>query len=297
MIRSTLLLLWTLAFVSTWAAGPWGDLYLRLAKQEQGVGESSGRYLQWVDQVASTCGKPQVGALPEKLQCLRKLVYTGIPLTFDSTAIVDTRYLLPDHLLDAHQGSCLPTAFLVLMVSERMGITAQPVSLPGHVYVKFPQGINWEPNRAGWNYTDQEYRTKYNLDASHGRLAKILSPTEFEGMFQFERGNIYRLRNMGLQALAAYDVAEPLWQDARIAGNRALVLDQQGKHGEALHIVDSLWDWGARDEELVWNRSVLMLRAGRSAQEVAKVLVDAQNRWVDSPRIRELLQRLQAAGR
>jgi len=92
--------------------------------------------------------------------------------------------------------------------------------------------------------------------------------------------------------LAEYQHAEALWSDTRIAGNRALVLEAQGDRKGALYVMDSLWNWGARDEELVWNRSLVMLRAGNSPRQVLAVVEDAFGRRVQSARLQNLAKKL-----
>ena len=276
----------------TASAGDYRALYLRLA-HEMDVQTPQSKALQnWIEKSATNC-RTSKASLEQAITCMRHEVYDSLGVSFDSTADHLPVDLLPSHVLYARRGSCVPVTFLVLMLAEQMGITAQPISLPGHVYVSFPAaGINWEPNRQGFRYQDDEYQKKYDLDPGRGRIAHRLSDVEFEGMLRFEAANRLVTAKRTDEAILQYTQARTKWRDPRIVGNMALALESKGNSKECLRLLDSLWTGGVRSEELVWNRALAMLRNHQTALEVQIFLQEAEGRRVESPRLHELAEKL-----
>ena len=267
-------------------------LFESLAREMDVPTPQSAALLQWVDRAAHACESSNF-SLVSSINCMRHEVYDSLAVTFDSTADHNPADLLPSHLLVTRRGSCIPVTFLVLLLADRMGITAQPVSLPGHVYLNFPAaGINWEPNRQGFRYSDDEYRQKYALDPGMDRMAHRLDGAEFEGMLRYEAGNRLLATHQLDAAMDQYQSARTLWHDPRVAGNMALALDAKGDSAGCLRLLDSLWIGGARSEELVWNKALAMLRNHKSTSEVQIFLQEAEGRRIESKRLQDLAEKL-----
>lgn len=276
------------------AAG-YRELYSSLAR-EFGVSDARSKaFLTWANHTSDQCKSRRDPSLQGGVDCIRTVVHGDNGVRFDSLAASSEMDLFPDRVVQTGKGSCLPVSFLVAILAESMGVTIVPVSLPGHVYLNFPSGINWEPNREGFRYSDEEYRKKYDVDPGRGRMAYKLSVSEFEGLFRYEIANRLQASKRNAQAIVQYRKAQTLSRDPTIPGNLALVLESSGERDVALKLLDSVWKAGARSEELVWNRAIMMLRAGRPPVDVQLLVEDAQGRRIDSERLQMLVRKIQEA--
>lgn len=244
---------------------------------------------KWLQQGANACHDAHQRGSDASLHCLREQIYARAGIEFDSVSAHSVLDLMPDHLLHSRKGSCVSISFLTMLLAERMGLAFMSVSLPGHVFLNFSGDVNWEPNRKGYRYTDTEYAVKYLISPQQ---FQHLGVTQFEGLFRYEMGNRDLLAGNASRALLSYQHAAQLWKDPRIAGNMAIVLDKLGKPDTALRILDSLWQQGERSEELVWNKSLLMIRAGNAEARVLAFVEQARGYSITSSRLTALAQRL-----
>lgn len=272
-------------------AGPYLDLHRKLALEMKEPKEKIAGFEKWIKDKSGQCREQF--RFEDKQACLARIVHQDTRIRFDSTQAMGASDLLPMRLVDRKYGSCLSISFLVLVLAESMGMRGEPVSLPGHVYIHFVGGVNWESNREGYAYTDEEYRKKYDLDGSRGRIARTLDHPEFEGLFRYEWANRLAAQQRNLEALHQYQIAQEHWRDARIPGNRALLLENMGQPQKARALLDSLWKVGARSEELVWNRALVMMRGSEALEIVLLFLEEAEGRRIGSERLRNLRKRIQ----
>lgn len=274
------------------SAGGYWDLYNRLAREWKVPLAEQNALDRVLRSQANHCrliGGQKPAAVQE---CLRSVMYNKMKIRFDTTLDGQPQFLLPQYLLRNPHGSCVPVSFLTLLLAERAGLSAQPVSLPGHVFVRFADGANWEPNRQGHRYQDKEYRVKYQLDAQQGRNLEVLPVRAFEGLLRYEYGNRVAQQGELASAEASLRKAQLLWKDPRVVGNLALVKELQGAQGDALGLLDSLWRAGIRSEDLTWNYALLRLRAGYGPEAIRVLLDSAQRRGIHSTRLDTLRQRV-----
>jgi hypothetical protein len=273
------LLLGTQAF-----SGVYRDLYKRLASELQVSLQDQSRLEQWLE--TRDCKSPKTEL---SIQCLRDRIYGDAAIVFDTIttrAMVD---LMPEHLLQSHKGACVSISFLALLLAERSGIAVQVISVPGHVFLRFSGNENWESNRSGYRYRDEEYLAKYSISAEQ---LKPLTPKQFEGVFRYELGNRSAASGDAVVASRFYMQAYGLWQDPSVAGNWALLLEKMGQRQKAISILDRLWQQGVRSEDLVWNKALMMLRAEQPATQVLAFLQSAREASIVSARLMDLDMRI-----
>jgi len=275
------------------AKSPYWNLQLKLAQENQISKNEISSLDSWLILVANRCSLESQMNLSNQIQCLKTQIYDEAAIQFDSISHQFPRQLLPTSLLQSRKGDCLPITFLVLLLAERLQIQAIAISLPGHVFIQFPNGLNWEPNRKGYAYSLAEYHQKYQLDATKGRTAKSLTPQEFEGLVRFEMGNRF-LNKQPKLALMQYQLAFQQWKDPRISGNQALALVQLKEYAKAFHILDSLWKQKELSEELAWNRILVALQIQKPIPEVLFYLDESRVQGLWSPRLQELDARLRS---
>lgn len=281
-----------LLFMVSWLqAGSYLSLQRKLALEMRVPQTSIDSFETWVRNQSAPC-RDKI-RFDEKRACLRKIMHEEGGIQFDSTSAQTPQDLLPQKLVIGKNGSCMSISFLVLILGEAIGVRGEPISLPGHVYVHFSTGTNWEPNREGFAYSDEEYRKKYGLDGDIGRIARALDLKEFEGLFRYEWANRLVAAKKDQDAMNQFLRAQTCWRDARIPGNRALLLESMGQRVAARKLLDSLWREGVPSEELVWNRALLMIRGSEALEVVLLFLDEAEGRLIRSDRLQRLRKRLQ----
>ncbi len=268
------------------AQASYGELYTKLTGEFQIPRSAQVHFLKQIESVADTCKAAQ-----EPMECLKKEIYQVHRIVFDSTSKKPLA-LFPNTALQEKRGDCVPLTFLVLIAAEKMNISASAVALPGHVFVRYGDNLNWEPNRGGFRYQNEDYETKYALNEALGRTMQTLSLEEFEGLFRYEVAGRYAATGDFKRAEREYKEATRLWKDPRIPGNLALLLTQTGREKRALEILDSLWFAGVQSEELVWNKLILMMALEISPRKIRDFSALTQNLGISSPRLNDLRRKL-----
>ncbi|MCD6460005.1 DUF3808 domain-containing protein [bacterium] len=75
-------------------------------------------------------------------------------------------------LLDQHKGNCVAFSILYLALAKRTGLALYGVTIPGHIFVRYDDGIdkiNIEPLEAGFYFSDQMY-----IEASNSNMPNDL---------------------------------------------------------------------------------------------------------------------------
>lgn len=122
-------------------------------------------------------------------------------------AAVEHDAVLPLRVLQNRKSGCMGLSWLALMVAEARHLPLKAILLPGHVFLRYGDSVNLEPNRRGYAYTDAEYREKYKDGTWTGLEFQPLSAAEFIGLAAFDIGNLY-LESEPRRALTWYRMAE-----------------------------------------------------------------------------------------
>lgn len=163
-----------------------------------------------------------VAVTQDPLQSLKSLLwdYWNVEFAGADSAASSKDVIFPLRVLKNRKSGCVGLAWLALMVAEARHLPVNAVLLPGHVFLRYGKqddgrgqfGLkvkneNFEPNRRGYRYTDEEYREKYKNGNWTGLEFKPLSMREFVGLAAFDVGNLY-LNSDPTQALTWYRMAE-----------------------------------------------------------------------------------------
>jgi regulator of sirC expression with transglutaminase-like and TPR domain len=121
------------------------------------------------------------------------------------------RTMLLPPVLEARRGGCVGLGTLYLAAAERAGVAAHGVLVPGHFFVRAPDGRggarNVELLRRGEQMPAAWYRERYGLPVA-GPLApaylRELDAREVLAVLRFNLGNERRVRGDPAQAAALY---------------------------------------------------------------------------------------------
>jgi regulator of sirC expression with transglutaminase-like and TPR domain len=118
-------------------------------------------------------GKQTQGAIDS----LRHLLYKDWGVSFSDDAAL-WRNIFPAFVVEKKEASCLGVSLLIFLIAKEVSLPVDFVRLPGHIYIRWnfdsTAHINFEPNRQGWRYSDEEYYVKYELDDPKNRAYRSL---------------------------------------------------------------------------------------------------------------------------
>ena len=113
--------------------------------------------------------------------------------------------ILPGRSLEFSKSGCVGMTWLALMLAEARQLRIDAILVPGHMFFRV-NGVNLEPNREGYYYSDEEYRKKYADGSWSGYEFRPLYKKQFLGLVAFDMGN-YFLESNPENALAWYKIA------------------------------------------------------------------------------------------
>lgn len=150
-----------------------------------------------------------VAASHDTVGALKSLLwnYWNIEFAGAGEAAVAHDAVLPLRVLQNRKSGCMGLSWLALMVAEARHLPLEAVLLPGHVFLRYGDSVNLEPNRSGYAYTEAEYREKYKDGVWTGLEFRPLKSAEFIGLAAFDIGNLY-LDSEPRRALTWYRMAE-----------------------------------------------------------------------------------------
>ena len=138
--------------------------------------------------------------------------YWNIEFAGAGEAAVSENAILPLRVLELKISGCMGLTWLALMVAEVRQIRLSAILLPGHVFLRYGDSVNLEPNRKGFSYTDEEYREKYRDGIWTGYEFKPLTSAQFMGLAAFNMGNVYFSSDVP-HALTWYRMAEAFFPE------------------------------------------------------------------------------------
>jgi len=179
--------------------------------------------------------KKNLGSFASTLQgvdSIISLVYNTLEIRFNPDKY-DINGMLPQTVLNSKKGSCLGVTLLMLILGEMIGCPLYGVILPGHVFVRFDNGIirrNIEPNKDGICHPDEYYRKRYLVSASKWYDMHNSSINEILAILHYNIANtlctVNRLQSAEMHYLRSLDIL-PTYAEAW--GNLAILFDGEGK--------------------------------------------------------------------
>ncbi|MEX1012208.1 MAG: transglutaminase family protein [Waddliaceae bacterium] len=99
----------------------------------------------------------------EKINCMNKMMYEQIGVRYpplsEHVKAIDTYSSLAS-VVDSHHGVCLGTSILYLTLAQRLHLSLEAVTPPGHIYVRYCNGdqvINIETTARGANVKTEHF--------------------------------------------------------------------------------------------------------------------------------------------
>ncbi len=149
-------------------------------------------------------------ASPEaKIQAINTLIFDELGFRFPPHSLyakdIDVYTFLPS-VLDSHRGVCLGVSILYLCLAQRLNLTLEMVTPPGHIYVRYrgPERIiNIETTARGIHLNCEDY-LGVNVRSLQQRTIK-----EVIGLAHFNQASVFWQQGQYEQAYLAYQKGNP----------------------------------------------------------------------------------------
>ncbi len=179
----------------------------------------------------------------EKIRAINRFVFEEVGFKFPPHSLyakdVDKYTFLPS-VIDSQRGICLGVSILYVCLAQRMGLSLEMVTPPGHIYVRYceeGQTINIETTARGI-HLDTEYYLGIDTRALEERNLK-----EMVGLAFFNQAALYWQEEEHEKALEAYYRAEKyLPQDILVQEFLAYQLLFLGKEEEGRSRLEAIVD-------------------------------------------------------
>lgn len=132
---------------------------------------------------------------------------------------------------DSKFGVCLGTVVLYQAVAQRLDLSLDPVTPPGHIYLRYKDKVNIETTSGGRHLPTERY-----CECIKESQLKVRSQMELIGLTFMNRGAFFLQKGEFLQASLAYEQAQSYLSDEQISDLLGITYVLLGKKaaGEAL---------------------------------------------------------------
>lgn len=151
---------------------------------------------------------PENASAEAKIAAINALFFDEMGFRFPPHSIyaknIDLYTFLPS-VLDSRRGVCLGVSILYICVAQRLDLSLEMITPPGHIYVRYREGdkiINIETTARGIDIDSEEY-LGVDLKALQRRSLK-----EVIGLAHFNQASVYWQNGEYEKALASYKKAQ-----------------------------------------------------------------------------------------
>ena len=156
---------------------------------------------------------PKTPSPKEKITAINKFIFEEMGFRFPPHSLyakdIDLYTFLPS-VLDSRRGVCLGVSVLYLCIAQRLNLSLEMITPPGHIYVRYAdekEVINIETTARGIHIDSKEYLS-INTKSLQKRTIK-----EVVGMTHFNQASVYWQNGEFTKALHAYQKAEPYMKE------------------------------------------------------------------------------------
>lgn len=177
----------------------------------------------------------------EKVQAINHFIFEEMHFRFPPHSIyakdIDLYTFLPS-VLDSHRGVCLGVSILYLCIAQRLGLTLEMITPPGHIYIRYHgpnEVINIETTARGVHIDSEEYLSIDTRSLQQRNIKEVI------GLAHMNQAAVLWQREQYDQAVASYLKAEPYLPNdnhiKELLGYTCLFNGQEQKGRELLALV------------------------------------------------------------
>ncbi len=150
---------------------------------------------------------PKEAAPEQKIRLLNQYIFEELKFKFPPHSLyakdIDLYTFLPS-VLDSRRGVCLGVSILYLCLAQRLDLSLEMVTPPGHIYVRYHQGdniINIETTARGIHLDSEDYL------GVNTRSLQMRNIKEVIGLAHFNEASVFWQQNDFQKALQSYQKA------------------------------------------------------------------------------------------
>ncbi len=143
----------------------------------------------------------------DKIRSINAFIFEEMKFKFPPHSLyakdIDVYTFLPS-VLDSRRGVCLGVSILYLCIAQRLGITLEMVTPPGHIYIRYHEGdklINIETTARGIHLDSEEYL------GVNTRSLQMRNIKEVIGLAHFNEASVHWQQQDFAKALQSYQKA------------------------------------------------------------------------------------------
>ena len=181
-------------------------------------------------------------SLPEKkIEAINQLIFFDMAMRYPPLSLSEKHidsYSSLGAVLDSSRGICLGTSFVYLAIAERIGLTLEIITPPGHIYVRAYDHkggrINIETTARGVDISDRHYQS-INV-----KQLQLRTRREAIGLIFFNEASVNLRTHNFEKALACYEKAEIfIKNDSTLMQLKAMCLILTGQKKRAIEYLES----------------------------------------------------------
>lgn len=176
-----------------------------------------------------------------KIRAINSFIFEEMGYRFPPHSLyakdIDLYTFLPS-VLDSRRGVCLGVSILYLCLAQRLDLTLEMITPPGHIYVRYRSGdtvINIETTARGIHIDSEEYLGIDTRSLQQRNIKEVI------GLAHYNQASVYWQQNEYDKALAAYLKAQPFLPDdmllKELMGYCYLILGQKEEGEKLLRLV------------------------------------------------------------
>lgn len=145
----------------------------------------------------------------EKVHAINRFVFEEMGFRFPPQSQFSKdidQYTFLSSVLDSREGVCLGVSILYICLAQRLGLSMEMVTPPGHIYVRYngPEGIiNIETTARGIHLDSERYLSIETCQLQERNTKEMI------GLAHFNQAGVYLQKGDYATALASYERARP----------------------------------------------------------------------------------------
>ena len=152
----------------------------------------------------------------EKIRAINHFIFEEMRFRFPPHSMyakdIDLYTFLPS-VLDSRRGVCLGVSILYICIAQRLGLTLEMITPPGHIYVRFRNGdkiINIETTARGINLPTEMYLGVETRSLQQRNVKDVIGLAHFNQASTFWQNENYE------KAVATYEIAQKYLPDDKL---------------------------------------------------------------------------------
>lgn len=152
----------------------------------------------------------------EKIRAINRFIFGDMGFRFPPHSLyakdIDLYTFLPS-VIDSRKGVCLGVSILYIAISQRLSLSLEMITPPGHIFVRYRDGdeiINIETTAGGVNLNSEIYLSVDTRSLQQRNIKEVI------GLAHYNQASVYWKQNDYQKALISYEKAKAYLPDDKL---------------------------------------------------------------------------------